>query len=76
MPKAKKPKMSAEDRILSTIPWSCTNFGKQSEIEVCMATTGKWETIATVHAVLGFDAEDIASFIVASVNRMEVEKRR
>jgi len=68
MSKTKKPRPIAEQLILATRPWTCTNFGDQSEIEAYVEATGAWETIATVHAVNGVDAEDIASFIVRAVN--------
>jgi hypothetical protein len=51
-----------------TTPWSCTNFGSESEIEAYVEVTGSWETIANVHSVGDLDAEDIADFIIQSVN--------
>ncbi|MDR3613001.1 MAG: hypothetical protein P4L53_05495 [Candidatus Obscuribacterales bacterium] len=60
---------------LAALPLACTTFGDQSEIDVRIDATGKWETIATIRSVAGFDAEDIASVIVHSVSaRQETQK--
>jgi len=64
----------------ATLQWSCTHFGCQSEIEVYVAATDQWETIAVVSAAAGLDAEDIAEFIVKAVidrtrTRKEYTKR-
>jgi len=72
MPKvSRKSKSSMEISIVATLPWTCTNFGNQSEIEAYVKATGTWETIATVHVAGGVDAEDIAGFIVQAVNDRE-----
>jgi hypothetical protein len=63
-----KVKRPPTDEIASTLPWSCTQFGNQSEIEAFVGSTGKRETIADVHGVAGVDAEDMADFIVRAVN--------
>jgi len=57
--------------LLSSLPWACTHFGEESEIEAHVEATGKWETIADVHPFMGFDGEDIASFILRAVNNYE-----
>ena len=62
-----QPKTSAEKSILATLLWSSSLFGKQAEIDGFDSTTGKWETIATVDAIAGIDAEDVAAFIVEAV---------
>lgn len=62
-----KPKISVEKSILATLPWTSSSFGKQAEIDGFSPTTGKWETIATVNAIAGVDAEDVAAFIVEAV---------
>lgn len=51
--------------ISSTLPWSCTHFGDQSEIEAFVK--GRWETVADVHSVGDIDAEDIADYIIRAV---------
>jgi hypothetical protein len=47
--------------------WSCSLFGDRSGIDVFVESTGRWETAAEVHAVGGFDAEDIAAFITEAI---------
>ena len=70
MSKATKTKEGAKvNSIPDFVPWSCTHFGDQSEIEAFIPATGKWETIADVHSVGGIDAEDIANFIICAVNK-------
>lgn len=54
--------------LVSSLPWNCTHFGAESEIEAHIEATGKWQTIADVHPFMGFDGEDIASLIVSAVN--------
>ena len=74
MSRAKKPiagKTKGAEFLLSIREWSCTHFGKQSEIEVHVGSTGKWETIAIVHSIVGFDAEDIAGFIVGAISKQK-----
>ena len=68
-PKAKAK--TFKDSLASTLPWNHTSFGEDVEIEACAAGTNKWETIADVRSFLGFDGEDIASFIVTAVNEHE-----
>lgn len=69
MPKpSSKPKAVIEKTLLATLPWTSTNFGQQAEIDAFMAASRTWETLATVHAVGGVDAEDVASFLVNAVN--------
>ena len=68
-PRKKLQPVGRENPIQATVPWSCTHFGSQSEIETHVAATGKWETLAEVHAVAGIDAEEIADFIVHVVNK-------
>ena len=63
-----------EDLVISTLPWSCTHFGDQSEIEAFIPATGKWETIADVHSVGDLDAEDIADFITRLANEFIKKK--
>jgi len=76
MPKiAKKLKPIYEKSILATTPWSCTNFGQQSEIDIYIEATGKWETVADIHTVADIDAEDIASLIVHIVNNYKKTQR-
>ncbi len=68
MPKASaKSIISVEKSILLTLPWASSSFGKQAEIDGFNPKTGKWETIATVEAIAGVDAEDVASFIIQAV---------
>ncbi|MDE1900964.1 MAG: hypothetical protein KGI37_04875 [Alphaproteobacteria bacterium] len=63
----KKSKKTAMERVIaSSLPWSCTSFGVASEIEACIDSN--WVTIADIHPVPGFDGEDIAGFIIRSVN--------
>ncbi len=62
-----KSKISVENSILATLPWSSSSFGKQAEIDGFNPTTGKWQTIATVDAISGVDAEDVAAFIVEAI---------
>ena len=69
MSRAKKPKTNVDKLLLLTMQWTCTHFGRQSEIEAHVASTGKWETIATVHSAADCDAEDIAGFIVCAVGK-------
>jgi hypothetical protein len=73
MPKADKKYKSVikENPISSAMPWTCTYFGRQAEIDAYISTTGNWETIATVYSVAGFDAEDTASLIIRAVNGYE-----
>ena len=52
-------------------PWKYTCFGGHSEIEVYVEATDRWETLAVVNAVDGWDAEDLASFIADTVNEQE-----
>jgi len=69
MPKLETQKPSAEKALLATMPWACTNFGNASEIDAYVEETGTWETVAETRSIAGvIDAEDIASFIVSSVN--------
>jgi len=69
MPKIlKKQKSVTEESILTTMPWTCSNFGSQSEIDVYVESTGTWATIATVNGIENIDAEDMASFIVRLAN--------
>lgn len=62
-----KSKTSVEKLILATLPWSSSSFGTHADIDGFNPASGKWETIATVHAIAGVDAEDMASFIVGVV---------
>lgn len=59
--------------VLTALPgatiWSCTHFGRQSEIDVFLTDSGTWETVATVNPVAGLDAEDVASLIVSALRR-------
>ena len=64
---SKKRKTTSEQSILATQPWASSSFGRQAEIDGFNPATGAWETIATVNAIAGVDAEDIASFIVKAV---------
>jgi len=71
MRKSKKEpyaKRSAQD-ILSdpASRWSCTHFGGISEIELYVASTRQWETVATVNSAAGLDAEEIAAFIINKI---------
>jgi hypothetical protein len=67
-----KPKFDIEKALLASLPWRCTNFGNSSEIDAYVEQTGKWETIAETHSVGEIiDAEDIASFIVGNINRVQ-----
>lgn len=67
-----KKKSDGEKSLLATMSWACTNFGQTSEIDAYVEETGSWETVAEAHAVEGIiDAEDIASFIVRSVNQAQ-----
>ncbi|HUY67919.1 MAG TPA: hypothetical protein VMV79_01285 [Alphaproteobacteria bacterium] len=76
MPKtSRKLKPIIEKSILATKPWSCTNFGEQSEIDAYVDATGTWETIATIQPVAAIDAEDIASFITNTINTYEKTQR-
>ena len=69
MPKASRERrIQVKENLLATTPWTCTNFGRQSEIDIYVKETGVWETIAQVRGIEGFDAEDIAGFIIAAVN--------
>lgn len=43
----------------------CTRLKDRLEIDVYIDTTGKWETIATVYSVNGFDVNDMAEFLVS-----------
>lgn len=72
---SKRLKPIIEKSILATKPWSCTNFGEQSEIDAYIDSTDTWETIATIQSAAGIDAEDIASFIVHAVNNYEKTQR-
>ena len=69
---ARQSKAAAlQNTLLSTLPWACTSFGEESEIEVYNDAEGKWHTIADVHPFMGFDGEDIASFILRAINQQE-----
>jgi hypothetical protein len=57
-----------EHSIYDTVPWTSSGFGNESEIDARMQATGHWETLATVRSVDGFDADDIAGFIIIAVN--------
>lgn len=67
MPKAKLCAIAAPSPEQELSRWSCSLFGDKSEIDVFVESTGRWETVAEVHAVGGFDAEDIAAFIAEAV---------
>jgi hypothetical protein len=67
MRKAKPRAMVAPSPEQELTRWSCSLFGNKSEIDVFVESTGKWETAAEVHAVGGFDAEDIAAFITQAI---------
>ena len=71
---SKLNKDAAENFVVNTLPWSCTHFGDQSEIEAFVPATGRWETIADVHSVGDIDAEDIADFIVRLANEFIKEQ--
>ncbi len=68
MPKAAFKSRQIEDKILSTTPWTSTNFGHQAEIEIGMPRSRTWDTIAIINSTADVDAEDIAAFIVRVVN--------
>ncbi len=68
MPKKKEKSGNALAPILESLPWSCTHFGGQSEIETYIPALEKWVTLAEVYSVGGIDAEDLADFIVRTVN--------
>lgn len=53
--------------IASAPQWTCTHFGRHSEIEAFISTTGQWETIADVRSVGNVDAEDLADFIISAL---------
>lgn len=63
-----EPRISIEESILATLPWSSSSFGRQAEIDSFNPVTGKWETIAMVNSIDGTDAEDIADFLVNAAN--------
>ena len=71
MKRTKKAPEKKGNHIHATLPWKCTCFGNQAEIEAVDSKTGQWETIALVNAIAGLDAEDVASFIVRIVNAHE-----
>ena len=76
MPKASTEKqMRVDENLLSTMPWTCTNFGKHSEIDVYVKESGVWETVAQVRGIEGLDAEDIAEFIVEAVSSNSSRKK-
>jgi len=58
-----------KNSLLATLPWSCTHFGSESEIEAYIASLDKWVCVADVHSVADIDAEDIADFIVQAVTQ-------
>ncbi|MDD3370868.1 MAG: hypothetical protein PHE27_03470 [Alphaproteobacteria bacterium] len=56
--------------LLTAAPWTCSNFGEVSEIEVFVERTKTWETIAEIRSIEGIvDAEDVAAFIVSGIGR-------
>jgi len=67
---ATKARVRADDQLQATLPWSCTSFGGQSEIEAFIPATGQWATIADVRSVVGtdIDAEELALFIIRAVD--------
>lgn len=65
------PKATPAHTLLASRPWHCTHFGDTSEIEAHNPATGAWETIADVRSTATLDAEDIADFIVRTVNGCE-----
>jgi len=67
MPKAKLCAITAPLPEQALTIWSCSLFGDKSEIDVFVESTGQWETAAEVHAVGGYDAEDIAAFITEAI---------
>ena len=67
MPKAKLCAIAAPLPEQELTRWSCSLFGDKSEIDVFVESTGRWETVAEIHAVGGVDAEDIAAFITEAV---------
>ncbi|MDE2029554.1 MAG: hypothetical protein KGI97_03215 [Alphaproteobacteria bacterium] len=64
-------KAALKSGLLSTLPWNCTSFGEESEIEAHAEAEGRWVTIADVHPFMEFDGEEIASFILRAVNNHE-----
>lgn len=67
MPKAKLRAIVMPPMEQDLTRWSCSLFGGKSEIDVFVESTGQWETAVEVHAVGGFDAEDIAAFITEAI---------
>ena len=66
MPNAsRKNQRQSEEDLLTTLPWKCTHFGDISEIEAFVS--GRWETVAEIHSVGNYDAEDLADFIIRAV---------
>jgi hypothetical protein len=65
-----KPKASAHKSVMATLPWTGSLFGGHAEIDGLNAISGKWETIATVYAIDGVDAEDLADFIINVMNQL------
>ena len=48
---ARNNKNTQAEPLALTLPWSCTHFGDQSEIEAYIPATGRWEVIADIHMV-------------------------
>ena len=56
-------------------PWSRVHQDGVWKIEAYSMATGKREAIAEIRQSAGFCAEDIAEFIVATVNNLEKERQ-
>jgi hypothetical protein len=63
--------LTIREQILETLPWRFSCFGQQVEIESFCAKTQAWLTIATVNAVNGVDAEDLAGLISETMNALQ-----
>lgn len=67
MPKAKPRLSKAPVMERELTKWSCSLFGKKSEIDVFVESTGRWETAAEIRGVGRFDAEEVAAYIMEAV---------
>ncbi len=69
-----RPDSKNDNAAAETLPWTFTCFGKKSEIEAYSQRTAKLETIAEARSFDALDAEEVAAFIVDSVNNRAVGK--
>jgi hypothetical protein len=68
MPKRKSSIRKARAPEQDLKKWACSLFGDRSEIDVFVESEKCWRTVAEVRSTDTYDAEEIASFIVQTMN--------